>query len=86
MIQSSIVQVPGLCLGCALTYFALIAKSLGTRLILVVTKLLAAFTVFLHGNMMIDLRPELLITLRKERKPVREDVKLSCVRLPGEVK
>ena len=30
---------------------------------------------------MIDLRPELLTTLRKERKPVRQDVKRSCVRL-----
>ena len=33
------------------------------------------------GHIMIDLRPELLTTLRIERKPVREDVKRSCVRL-----
>ena len=33
------------------------------------------------GHMMIDLRSGLLTTLRKERKPVREDVKRSCVRL-----
>ena len=32
-------------------------------------------------HIMIDLRPELLTTLRIERKPVREDVKRSCVRL-----
>ena len=33
------------------------------------------------GHIMIDLRPELLTTLRIERKPVREDFKRSCVRL-----
>ena len=33
------------------------------------------------GHIMIDLRPELLTTLRIKRKPVREDVKRSCVRL-----
>ena len=33
------------------------------------------------GHIMIDLRPELFTTLRIERKPVREDVKRSCVRL-----
>ena len=33
------------------------------------------------GHMMIDRRPELLTTVRKERKPVREDVKRSCIRL-----
>ena len=38
------------------------------------------------GHMMIHLRSELLTTLRKERKPVREDFNLSCVRLAGEVK
>ena len=31
------------------------------------------------GHIMIDLRPQLLTTLRIERKPVREDVKRSCV-------
>ena len=33
------------------------------------------------GHIMIDLRPEPLTTLRKERKTVRQDVKRSCVRL-----
>ena len=36
---------------------------------------------FVKKKQVIDLRPELLTTLREERKPVREDVKRSCVRL-----
>ena len=36
---------------------------------------------FVKKKQVIDLRPELLTTLREERKPVREDVKCSCVRL-----
>ena len=34
---------------------------------------------FVKKKQVIDLRPELLTTLREERKPVREDVKRSCI-------
>ena len=36
---------------------------------------------FVKKKQATELRPEFLTTLREERKPVREDVKRSCVRL-----
>ena len=36
---------------------------------------------FMKKKQATELRPELLTTLRQERRPVREDVKRSCVKL-----
>ena len=40
---------------------------------------------FVKKKQVIDLRTELLTTLREERKPVREDVKRSYVRLSTKI-